>query len=338
MSEYTVIGAGAIGGTLAFHLARAGHAVTAVDADAEHIAAIRESGLRIRRPDGRVDRQDLPALPPGEHTGPLNAVILAVKAQATRSALEWAAPRLAPGGYVVSMQNGLCEPWIAEAVGADRTVAAFVNLFADLVAPGLIADGGPGALVVGETDGTISTRVTALVADLQAWGPAVAHANVAGHLWSKLAYSVVAAASATVDAPVADTIDRHRELTVALAREVYAVAAAEGVRPESFDAWRAAAFTPGAEDTDAALDAFTAWLRTQPKDRTGIWRDLAVRRRKTEVPALLEPVVTLAARHGTPCPGVRAVMRIIEHLESGERSMGERNLEDLERSIGRSPS
>jgi hypothetical protein len=43
------------------------------------------------------------------------------------------------------------------------------------------------------------------VADLQAWGPARASGNVAGHLWSKQAYSAVAAASATVDQPAFDT-------------------------------------------------------------------------------------------------------------------------------------
>lgn len=331
MNGYTIVGGGAIGGTLAFHLARAGHPVTVVDADDRHVAAIRAGGLRIRRPDGREDGQRVRAVTPSEAEGPFTAVILAVKAQATVHAADWIAPRLAGDGYVVSMQNGLCEPWIAAAVGAQRTVSAFVNLFADLVEPGVIADGGPGALVIGELDGTVGPRVRALAADLRSWGPAVAHPNVAGHLWSKLAYSAVAAASATVDAPVADTIEEHPKLTAALAREVYEVAAAEGVRPEPFDAWRAEAFLPGASDTPAALADFCAWLRTQPKDKTGIWRDLAVRHRKTEVPALLDPVLRLAAAHGLSCPGVRTVRRLITELEDGSRQMSEDNPRELAR-------
>ncbi|HEY3682690.1 MAG TPA: 2-dehydropantoate 2-reductase N-terminal domain-containing protein [Streptosporangiaceae bacterium] len=337
MSGYTVVGGGAIGGTLAFHLARAGHAVAVVDTDAEHVAAIRAHGLRIRRPDGREEAQAVRATGPGDADGPLGAVILAVKAQATGGAVDWIAPRLAADGYVASLQNGLCEPVITDRVGAGRTVTAFVNLFADVVEPGVIADGGAGALVVGELDGTLSPRVRTLADDLGAWGPAVAHPNVAGHLWSKLAYSAVAAASATVDAPVADTIEGHPELTVALAREVYAVAAAEGVRPEPFDAWRAAAFLPGAADTPEALDHFCAWLRTQPKDRTGIWRDLAVRHRRTEVPALLDPVIRLADAYGLPCPGVRAVRRVIGELEDGTRPLSAANLDDLERAATARP-
>ena len=47
--EYTVVGAGAIGGTLAWHLARAGHPVTVVDADPAHVAAIARHGIVLER-------------------------------------------------------------------------------------------------------------------------------------------------------------------------------------------------------------------------------------------------------------------------------------------------
>jgi 2-dehydropantoate 2-reductase len=331
--SYTVVGGGAIGGTLAFHLAGAGHQVLVVDSDAAHVAAIRERGLSIRRVDGSERSRRVPACTPEEVTEPLGVVILAVKANATTTAARWIAPRLAAHGYVASLQNGLCEPEIAAAVGTSRTVSSFVNLFADVVAPGVIADGGPGALVVGELDGTVTPRVREFVADLQAWGPAVAGENVAGHLWSKLGYGVVAAASATVDDPVAATIGGFPALTVALAREVYAIAAAQGIRPEPLDAWEADAFAADAppERTRVALARFCAWLRTQPKTRTGIWRDLAVRRRRTEVPAQYGPVLSRAAEHGLPCPGIEAVLATIVELEEGRRTRCRLNVEELDR-------
>ncbi|GAA5113560.1 ketopantoate reductase family protein [Pseudonocardia adelaidensis] len=331
---YTVVGGGAIGGTLAFHLARAGHDVQVVDTDAAHVAAIRARGLVIRSADGSERSAPLAACGPDEATGSLGAVILAVKAHATTPAARWIAPRLAGDGYVASLQNGLCEREIAAEVGASRTVSAFVNLFADLVEPGVIADGGPGALVVGELDGTVSPRVRALVADLQAWGPAVASGNVAGFLWSKLAYGIVGAASAAVDDPIFATIEAFPDLTVALAREVYAVAAAQGIAPESFDAWEADAFRSDAppERTRAALARFCAWLRTQPKTRTGIWRDIAVRHRPTEVPAQYGPVLEVAAAHGIACPGIGAVLAMIGALERG-RPRRRDNLVELDEAI-----
>ena len=125
-------------------------------------------------------------------------------------------------------------------------------------------------------------------------------------------------ATALADAPMAELIDRHRAVMHALVAEVYAVAAAEGIALEPFDAFDP---LPYAGDDDAAkeraTDALVAWLRTQAKDRSGIWRDIAVRRRPTEVPTHYRPVLAAAARHGIPVPGLERLVAQIGELESG---------------------
>jgi len=324
--KYVIVGAGAIGGTLGHHLARAGHEVTVVDADAEHVRAVREHGLVVRRGEERTAAPVAAALTPDE-PGPesVGRVLLAVKAQATGRALDWVAPRLAPDGFVVSLQNGLNEQIIAERVGVERTVGAFVNLFADVVGPGEIRDGGLGALVVGEVDGRDSARVREVVADLQAWGPAQATANVSGYLWSKLGFGAMLVATALADAPMAELIDRHRGVMHALAAEVYAVAAAEGIALEPFDAFVPAPYAgDDAAAKDAATDALVAWLRTQAKDRSGIWRDIAVRRRPTEVPTHYRPVLDRAARLGIAVPGLERMVAQIGELEAGGEMSAQR--------------
>ena len=218
MRPYVIVGAGAIGGTLGHHLARAGHPVTVVDADPEHVRRIEADGLVVVRGAERSAARVARALTPDpEERGlRLERVLLAVKAQATGSALDWIAPRLAEDGFVVSLQNGLNEDEIARRIGRDRTVGAFVNLFADVIGPGEIRDGGQGALVVGELDGRDSDRVREVVADLQAWGPARATGNVSGYLWSKLGFGAMLVATALADAPMAELIDRHRAVMHAL--------------------------------------------------------------------------------------------------------------------------
>ena len=320
MRPYVIVGAGAIGGTLGHHLARAGHPVTVVDADPEHVRRIDADGLVLvrgaERSTARVARALTPD--PDEQALRVERVLLAVKAQATGPALEWIAPRLADDGFVVSLQNGLNEDEIAQRIGRDRTVGAFVNLFADVIGPGEIRDGGPGALVVGELDGRDSQRVREVVADLQAWGPARATGNVSGYLWSKLGFGAMLVATALADAPMAELIHRHRPVMHALAAEIYAVAAAEGVTPEPFDAFDP---LPYAGDDDVAkeraTDALVAWLRTQAKDRSGIWRDIAVRHRPTEVPTHYRPVLAAAARHVIPVPGLERLVAQIGELEAG---------------------
>ncbi len=331
-TPYTIVGAGAIGGTLACHLARTGHPVTVVDNDPDHAHAIARRGITVANGQQRITAAPAAALTPEDPHAPetIGRVLLAVKAQATDAAMTWITPRLTRDGFVVSLQNGLNEDTIAAYVGTDRTVGAFVNLFADVVEPGVIRDGGRGALVVGEIDGRVSSRVESVVSDLQAWGPAQASDNMTGFLWAKLGFGAMLTATALADAPMADLIDRHHPLMHALAREVFTVAETLGVALEPFDAFHPNAYAPSGSTAEAAAatDALMAWLRTQPKDRSGIWRDIAVRKRRTEVPAHYKAVLDTAARLDVPTPLLEALLQQIAELEDGA-PMSEQRLHRL---------
>ncbi|MFJ8751518.1 2-dehydropantoate 2-reductase [Streptomyces sp. NPDC102441] len=337
--SYTVVGAGAIGGTLAFSLARAGHRVCLIDTDAAHVAAIRDRGLTVARGEHR-ESVPVEAATPDTYDGSVHRVLLAVKAQATEAALDWIAPRLAPDGWVVSFQNGFNEQLIADRIGPERTVAAFVNIFADVIEPGVILDGGAGALVVGECHGAaVSERVGALVADLQSWGPAVASDNVEGYLWAKAGFGAMLAATALADAPMAELIDRHPLTMHAVAGEVFDVADALGVTLEAFDAFEPDVFRRGADPAvrRAATGRLTAWLGTQAKDRSGIWRDLAVRRRPVEVTTHYAEVFTQAERHGVDAPVLHSVIDGLRELERDPGLMTESRLDALDHLAGSSP-
>src|SRR5258705_2421173 len=154
-------GAGAIGGTLGAHLIRAGHDVTFVDVVPEHIYAIRTTGLTIEAPPETFTVK-ADAFLPEELKGTWQRVFLAVKAQHTADAAKAIKPHLAHDGYVLSLQNGLCELVIQEHVGRARTIGAFINYGTDWLAPGKIPYSNPGALVVGELDGARTPRLHAL--------------------------------------------------------------------------------------------------------------------------------------------------------------------------------
>src|ERR1700716_215929 len=148
---YTVIGSGAIGGTVGAHMARGGESVLFVDRDAEHVRALEQRGLTIRGFDEtftvKVDATTPDALPDR-----LETVLLACKAPATEAAVRSFMDRLAPDGCVVSLQNGLNELQIARIVGEQCTIGAFVNFSADYLEPALIHFGGRGTFVIGELD------------------------------------------------------------------------------------------------------------------------------------------------------------------------------------------
>src|SRR3954469_978705 len=172
-------GAGAIGGTLGAYLARAGGGITMVDTAVEHVDAIMRDGLRVTGPiDDFMVR--VPAFTPHTLSGTWDEIILATKAHHTGVAVRALRPHLSPGGYVVSAQNGLNELAIADVVGAERTVGAFVNFGADYLEPGVILYGGRGAVVVGEIDGRITSRATAV---RDAWSDFDAAAIVSPNIW-----------------------------------------------------------------------------------------------------------------------------------------------------------
>ena len=144
-----VWGAGAIGGTVAAYLRRAGLDVTVVDANAAHAQAIHERGLTITGPI-EAFTQRLPAYTPDKLAGVWGMIFLCVKAQHTEAAARQLLPHLAQHGVVVSLQNGFNEVTIAETVGRERTMGAFINFGADVLNPGVVHFGGRGAVVVGE--------------------------------------------------------------------------------------------------------------------------------------------------------------------------------------------
>ena len=306
--RYAVIGAGAIGGTVAAGLIDAGHEVLLCDSDPEHVAAINADGLRI---EGPVEQLTVSAraVAPDDLPEGLEAVLLAVKAHHTAAAIAPVAPLLAADGFVVSLQNGFNEDVIAAAVGRERVVGAFVNFGADVVAPGRILRGNRAALMIGELDGADTPRVRALVEDI---ADARQTANIHGFLWSKEAYGAILFATAVSDLSIADALaePRYRPLYVALAREVLAAATAI---PEPFDG-----FDPA--DLEGSIDRLVEFNRGSAKTHSGIYRDLMVRHRKTEVDSML------AVLDG---PLVRHTAALIHAIEDGRRTCERANLDLL---------
>jgi 2-dehydropantoate 2-reductase len=328
-------GAGAIGGTIGAYLIRAGLDVTFVDVAREHVEAIRDParGLAITGPVGSFT-VSAPALLPDEVEGSWEHIFLAVKAHHTRDACAALAPHLASDGYVLSLQNGLCEKTIAEVVGMPRTVGAFVNFGADWIGPGEIHYGNRGAVVVGETDGASTPRIRALHAEFKRFEPdAVLTDDIFSYLWGKLAYGSLLFAQAVGRLGIADCLARDElfPLWRALAGEVLQVAHAEGVSPRGFNGFEPRAFHPGATEAQArdSVAAMIAFNRPNAKTHSGIWRDLAIRKRRTEVDMQLAPVIEIGRSHGIECAQLDALVRMIHEIENNERMLSDDNLLEL---------
>jgi 2-dehydropantoate 2-reductase len=331
--KFTVVGAGAIGGTIGAFMVREGEDVEFVDSASDHVAAMRAEGLSVEGAEGSFT-VPVVAWSPEELRGPLEVVLLAVKAQHTESAVRSILPQIDDGTVLVSLQNGLCEPIIARLIGKERTIGGFINISADYLEPRRLFYGGPGAFYIGDLDGTITKRVEEIAVHLSHCVPVKVTSNVQGYLWSKLGYSNMLYATALVDEPMAEVIDQHRELMVELAAEIYQVAHAEGVVLESFEHLAPSLVYPRTKapstELKHALDAMLVDFRRNLKTKSGVWRDLAVRHRKTEVDYHSGLVLVIGDRHGLQLPLTRQVVRMIHEIEDGQRQMSPGNIGLLE--------
>lgn len=331
--DVLIWGAGAIGGVLGAYWARAGVPVRMVDIVPEHARACSTTGLAIEGPVEEF-RQVVPCVTPDQLTGQFTRIVLAVKAHATGAALDALLPHLRADGFVLSAQNGLNEREIAARAGPERTMGAFVNYGADWIAPGRILFGNRGAVVVGELDGSIRPRTTTMHELLRLFEPdAVLTEDIWAYLWGKLGYGAMLFATAlTPDSMTENFADPARgPALTGLAREVMRTAVAEGVDPRPFNGFDPAAFLPGASDEAArqSLAALAEFNSKTAKTHTGIYRDLSVRKRRTEVDPQVGTVAEIAASHGIDTPLLRRLVELIHDIEEGRRPMSVQTFHEL---------
>lgn len=336
----TVIGAGAIGGTAGAFLHGAGHEVTLVDRDAAHVAAIDAGGFRL---SGAVELTErvpaitadaLPAL--AEREGPLGMVLLAVKAMDTEAATRQIAPLLAPDGFIVSYQNGLNEPHIAEIVGPERTVGAFIHYGGDLVEPGHVVLANRLPSYLSELDGRETARIRTVADVLAAVTPTIITDNLEGFLWGKLCYATLGFAVSIVDAPTDEVVEdpAARRVIRELVAEVVDVAQAQGIRLESIHGFEPTIFDRAnprrVEETEALFDQWATRGKGAIKRHMGIHRDIKVRKRRTEVDFQVGPVVERGAALGIPTPLNRLLLELTREVESGRRPQDWSNIAALD--------
>jgi 2-dehydropantoate 2-reductase len=303
-----ILGSGAVGGYYGAKLARAGHDVTFI-ARGAHLAAIRERGLEVRSPmlgDFTVRAR---AEEDTARVGPVDVVMVAVKAYDNPTALPMLRPLVGPSTTVLTLQNGVDSAGEVAAITGEGPVLGGTTYIATaLSAPGVIDQTGTHRRVVfGEVFGElprVSDRATAIhdamhAADIQA--------EVAGDgrvpIWEKFIFlASVAGFTGATRLPIgplwADRFIRGQFLDGC--REIEAIARAEGVRV--------------APDR---IEQITFYVGTLPGTvRSSLLIDLS-QGKKIEVEALLGSVVRRAANAGVPAPIMSTLYAVLKPFAAG---------------------
>ena len=105
----------------------------------------------------------------------------------------------------------------------------------------------------------------------------------------------------------------------------------KGASPRGFNGFDPAAFQPGADEAalQASIDAMVAFNRASAKSHSGIWRDLAVRKRKTEVDAQIWIIAALGREAGVATPNLEKLVALIHNIEDGRRPLAWSTLDEM---------
>ncbi|NJP32713.1 ketopantoate reductase family protein [Micromonospora thermarum] len=326
--RYVIIGAGAVGGTIGVQLGTAGRDVTLV-ARGAHLAAIRERGLTLRRPQGETTWRGPAVDGPGERPLPADTVlVLTVKSQDTAPALAtWADAPVAGGGTaaerlpLVTAQNGVANEPAALRLFAD-VHAVCVWLPATHLEPGVVVANGhphPGMLHIGRYPSGSDDTDRAVAADLTAAGfVAPVRDDVMRWKYGKLLANLGNGLQALLGADVpGDLSDRVRA-------EGEAVLAAAGIP-----------HTDRAEEVAERGD-LVGHRPVGGEERSGssTWQSLARGAGSTEADHLNGEIVLLGRLHGVPTPANAAVQLGMRRAVRERIPAGTFPRADLERLLG----
>jgi 2-dehydropantoate 2-reductase len=229
-----IVGAGAMGSVYAGLLGDAGNEVWAIDPWQEHVAAIREHGLRVEGASGDRVVAVRATSDPGD-VGEVDLVVIATKAMHVRAAAEDARPLLGSKTVVLPIQNGLGSPEaVAEALGGERVVVGIAGGFgASIVSPGCVHHHGMELVRLGEPQGPVTARVERIAEVWREAGFSVRTDDDVDRLvWEKLICNVCFSGTCTVlGRTIGEVLDDPHAWSVAsaCAREAYDVAVASGI-------------------------------------------------------------------------------------------------------------
>jgi 2-dehydropantoate 2-reductase len=329
-----VVGAGAIGGTTAAFLAKAGWDVELVCKHQKTVDLAADPGLHVCgvRGDHNVKVKAVKKI--ADLTASFDIVLLATKATDCADAARALLPLLGDDGFVVSLQNGICEDVIAEVLGRERVVGCVVGWGATMHGPGELEVTSEGEFVIGNIDGNPDQRLPRLKEMLDCVVPTRISPNIMGELYSKLIINSCINSLGVIAGLRLGKLLAHRRVRsvfIRIMHEAMAVAHAMKLKVE-----------PG---SGGKLDYYR--FLNNPSLLSRLWRHVFIRMigfkyrrikssslqslergRLTEVDFLNGYICDKGREYRVPTPVNAAVVRMIKEIEAGTRKIAPANLLD----------
>jgi len=285
-----VFGAGGAGGYFGGRLAQAGEDVVFI-ARGEHLRAMREHGLRVDSLKGDFVIRLAQATDDPSQVGPVDAVLVCVKAWDVPAAAQAMRPLVGPETFVVPLENGVEAPdQLAAVLGAEHVLGGLARIISFIAEPGHIRHTGAEPYVAfGELDRRPSQRAERLRrAFARAGVTAEIPPDIQVAMWEKFLFiAAISGVGAVTRAPagIMRSLPETRQMLEQAMREVFAVARARGIAlPEE------------------VVAKTMAYIDSLPPDGTASMQRDIIAGRPSELEYQNGTVVRLGRESGVPTP------------------------------------
>ena len=332
-----IYGAGSLGTILGAFITKNGGEIDLINHNAGHIEALRKNGAHVT---GTLDfTQKVCALTPEEMSGVYDIIFLMTKQQNNPATVTFLRDFLAPDGVIVTLQNGLPEPGIAEIVWEERTLGCTVAWGATMQSPGVCElTSAPDSLTFSlgsafrSQDGTPlrGNHFDEVKALLEKMGPVEIDSNFIGTRWSKL---LINASFSGMSAVLGCTFGEaagprpSRRIVQAIIKECIDVCDASGIKIEPVQGkdivklldWR------GQVKKALSFAIIPLAIRKHARLKASMLQDIE-KGKMTEVDSINGAVCAQGRKAGVPTPMNDTVVEIIHRIERGELSPSLDNL------------
>ena len=303
-----IVGAGGMGALFGSILQEGGLEVILIDSNVEHVAAMRENGLKISGFGGKRTVQ-VRAYTDASGIAAADVILFQCKSHGTRAAAEGIRHLVEAGAICISFQNGLGnEEVIGEVVGTEHILGGLTAMAAVMEGPGHIRDFSRVPSYIGEMGGGESARARRLAkAFTDAGLETHVSADVTRDIWKKLLGNIaMSAASGATDMTSVEVlaVPELRETSFRALDEALAVASSHGI----------------VLDRDAAVHGLE--MITKPggtgDNKSSLCVDL-LNKRPTEVDFIYGTVIELSRKNGVKTPTLETLSAIVKGLEARNR-------------------
>lgn len=326
-----IYGAGSLGTVMGAYLTKNGVDIELVNRNEAHVRALREGGAHIT---GTVEMTvPVKAILPREMEGPYDVIFLLTKQLQNAEVAAFLKPFLSEDGVIVTLQNGIPEPGLAQVVGKEHVMGCVVEWGATLEGPGhaaLTSDPGSLSFHMGRMEGITDAQFDRARALLEKMCPVHVEENLLGARWSKLLINATFSGLGTVVGGVFGDVSENKDVRPLALR----------CMKECIDVGRAAGavFAPvqGKDITKLfyyrtplkrafALALLPIAMKKHRAIEPSMLQDLK-KGKPCEVDAINGVVCAWGRQCGVPTPVNDRIVEIIKKEQAGELSMEHQNI------------